>query len=187
MLSTARGLELSESWLPRLVAERVGTSGLDGAVDRAPDPIPFIDLSMLWTNNTPDAQHLHASVHRASRTIIASNPNTVTLQDAWSFDVGPSPAAPIPFAIDNGIASRVKITRSTDPDVLFGRIFRDTPDWVGNVEIGQVASGDSVHFRYRCAFSTPSEFRTGNSPRHEAFARWARLRLWAAPWLTGSI
>lgn len=187
MLSTNRGTGYAETFLPRMVAERMATSGRDGGVDRAPDAIPFIDTDLLWTNNSDDPQHLQMSVHRASRFLVSSNPNTLVVDDAWSFATGPSPTAPAPTGANNGFGSRVKTTRSTAATVAFGRIFRDHPDWVSYVEIGALDPGETVHFRYRALFSTPGEWRAGTSPRHEMNARWCRLRLWAAPWLNGSI
>jgi len=187
MLSTNRGTGYAESFLPRMVAERMATSGRDGGVDRAPDALPFIDTDLLWTNNSGDPQHLQMSVHRASRLLVSSNPNTLVVDDAWSFAVGPSPSAPAPVGANNGFGGRVKITRASGATVAFGRLFRDHPDWVSYVEIGAIDPGDTVHFRYRALFSTPGEWRAGTSPRHEMNARWCRLRLWAAPWLNGSI
>lgn len=187
MVSTNRGTGMAESWLPRIVAERMVTSGRDGATERAPDQVAFIDTDLLWTNTTGDPQHLYMSVHRASRSLVTSTPNTVTLDDAWSFDVGDSPAAPIPAANDKGFGARIKRNRSTETTVSFCRLFRDIPDWVSNVDIGYIGPDESVHVRYRALYSTPGEWRTGNSARHEMYARWARLRLWASPWVSGSI
>lgn len=187
MLSQSSGTGAADSWFPRLVSERMATSGKDGNVDRTPDAIPFIDTDMLWTNTAAETQHLMMSIHRASRSLVASNPNTLTLDDAYTFDVGASPSAPTPAGTNQGFGSRVKVNRSTEAVVGFGRIFRDVPDWISYVDIGAIDPGDTVHFRYRALFSTPGEWRTANTPRHEMYARWARLRLWAAPWLTGSI
>ena len=82
MVSTNKGTEYSEGFLPRMVAERMATSGKDGGVDRAPDALPFIDTDLLWTNNSSDPQHLQMSVHRASRFLVASNPNTIVAVDS---------------------------------------------------------------------------------------------------------
>lgn len=188
MISDSNGLGFSKSWFPRLVRERFAASTQDGVVDRAPDPIPFIDTDLIWTNTTEEAQHLIMSVHKASRSIVSSNPNTVVLDDAYAWDVGESPSAPRPSSTRNGNGARVKITRATSSAApAFGRFFRDWPDVVAYEEIGQIDPGDSVHFRYMCLFSTPGEWRAATQPRHEAFARWVRLRLWAAPMVTGAI
>ncbi|TCN51774.1 hypothetical protein EV641_109165 [Rhodococcus sp. SMB37] len=187
MLSTSKGTGFAPSWLPSLLAERMATSGRDGQVDRAPDGVPFIDTDILWTNTSDDPMHLHMSVHRASRSLVTSNPNTVTIDDAYSFDVAVSPSAPLAAVTDNGFGARLKANRSTSTSVLFGRFFRDIPDWVTNVDIGLIEPGETVHFRYRALFSTPGQWRTGSSARHEMYARWCRLRLWGAPWVEGSI
>lgn len=187
MLSQTSGTGFSESWLPRMVAERMATSTRDGDVDRAPDAIPFIDTSVLWTNTSKETQHLQMSVHRASRSLVTSTPNLLVIDDAWAFDIGKSPNAPIPTVQDNGVGIRIKGLPSTAPNNVFGRLFRDTPDWISYVELGPIDPDDTLHFRYRALFSTPGEWRSATSPRHEASARYTRLRLWAAPWLTGSI
>lgn len=187
MFSGGNGTGFEQSWLPTLQAERFASSGRDGTVDRSPDPIPFIEADLHWTNNYDAPVDLRMSVHRASRTLIASNPNTAALNDAVSFETGDNPSAPIPFNDDNAFAVRTKVTGSTQSVVEFGRIFRDVPDWVGYVPIGRLDPGLSVHFRYRCLFSTPGEWRAGSSPRMEVFARWARLRLWSSPLLDGSV
>lgn len=187
MFSQTSGTGFSESWLPRMVAERMATSGKDGEVGRTPDAVPFIDTDMLWTNTTAEPQHLQMSIHRASRTLVTSNPNTLALDDVWAFDIGASPRAPTPTGTGSGFASRFKINRSVAASAQFGRLFRDVPDTVGYVEVGAIDPGDTLHFRYRALFSTPGEWRSAHTPRHEMNARWARLRLWAAPWLEGSI
>lgn len=174
------------SWLPTLVTERMAVSGRDGTADRAPDQVPFIDTDILWSNTSTDTVHVVVSVHRASRSLVSSSPNTLVLDDAWTFDIGPSPSAPPPSGTSNGIGTRAKTRRSTQ-SLAFTRIFRDYPDWVSYVEVGAVDPGMSVHFRYRALFSTPGEWRTAVQPRHEVFARWARLRMFTSPWVTGVI
>jgi hypothetical protein len=188
LISDSNGLGFAKSWLPRMVSERFAPSTKDGLVDRAPDPIPFIDTDISWTNSAAEPQHLAMAVHRASRTIITSNPNTIVLDDAYSWDVGPSPLAPRPSGTFNGFGGRVKTTRSTDTTPpQFSRLFQDQADWIHYEEIGRIDPGDTVHFRYMCLFSTPGEWRAATQPRHEAYARWVRLRLWAAPMVTGAI
>lgn len=187
MASTSKGTGFAPSWLPRMVAERMASSSRDGTTERAPDGVPFIETDILWTNTTGDPLHLHMSLHRASRSLVTSNPNTVTIDDAYSFDVGVSPSAPIPAVTNNGFGARLKASRSTSTSVLFGRLFRDIPDWISNVDIGPIDPGESLHFRYRALYSTPGQWRTGTSSRHEMYARWARLRLWSAPWVNGSL
>lgn len=186
MASDSTGLGFARSWLPTMVAERMAVSGRDGTADRAPDQIPFIDTEILWSNTTDDTVHVNVSVHRASRFLLSSSPNTMVLDDAWSFDIGESPSAPTPGGTSNGIGVRVKTRRSTQA-LAFSRVFRDFTDWVSYVEVGAVDPGDSVHFRYRCLFSTPGEWRTAVQPRHEANARWARLRMFTSPWVDGAI
>ena len=185
LISDSRGLRLAEPWLPRVVGERFAASTRDGAVDRAPDQIPFIETDLIWTNRSSSDQHVMVSVHRASRSLVSSNTNTVALDDVWSHAVGVSPTAARPTGTRSGLGTRVSVTRPSVPQVQFARIFADRDDWVSYEEIGKVPAGETVHFRYMCLFSTPGPWRTPPQPRHEAYARWVRLRMWASPYLTG--
>lgn len=186
VISDYTGTGFSQAWLPLVVADRMATSGKDGNVDRSPDQVPFIDSEILWTNSFTDPVHIAVSVHRAPRSLVTSSPNTLALDDAWTFDVGVSPNAPIPFGTDNGVGIRVS-TRQSFRSLVYTRLFRDYPDWLSYVHVGVVDPGSTVHFRYRCLFSTPGGWRTPVQPLHIAQARWARLRMWAAPWTTGVI
>lgn len=188
MLSTDRGLEFAPNWLPRLVAERFVGSVKDGSVDRAPDPLPFIQADFSWTNTTPVSQHLHVGIHRASRSFVTTNPNTVAIDDAVSWEVAESPSAPRPSATYSGIGGRAQLTRPTNTEIQFAYLFGDRDDGVLNYEVGEVVPGFTLHFRYNCLYSTPGPWRVGEEPppRFEAFCRWVRLRCWAAP-LLGSV
>lgn len=181
MISAPGKLGLAQSWFPRVVAERMVVSTRDGVVERAPDPIVFIDAEMSWTNSTGTLQHARMNVHRASRQLITSNPNTLALDDGCVWDVGVNPNAPAPTPNRSGNGLRLKMTRSYQNDLQFARMFTDLDDWSSLEDIGKVYPGETVHFRYRCVFSTPGEWRTALQPRHEAYARWVRLRLLASP------
>lgn len=183
MISNSSGTGLARAWLPRLVAERFATSTRDGAVDRAPDQLVFIDTDLTWRNTSGAWQAVQLSLHRASRTLITSNPNTVSLDDALSWDIGAAPSAPVPTAVGDGAAIRLKSSPSSETNMIYGKMFHDADDTVSWHELGSVADGETVHVRYRCLFSTPGEWRTAVKPQFEAWARWARLRLWASPWL----
>lgn len=180
------GVEFTPEWFPSMVAERMAVSTRDGAVDRAPDQIPFIDTEILWTNTSDSSVHVMVSVQRGSRSVVASSPATLVLDDAWTFDVGTSPAALTPYATQAGVGARFKDRRTTDPDI-FNRVFRDFPDFLSYVEVGEVRAGESVQFRYRCLFSTPGEWKSVPSPRYEASARWARLRMFTSPFVAGVV
>lgn len=188
MISDANGFGFARSWFPRIVRERFAVSTRDsGTVDRAPDAIAFIDTDLTWTNDTAEDQHLTLGVHKASRQIITSNPNTVALDDAVTWDVGPSPVAPTPAIVNNGMGARLKTTRNATATLELGRMFREDADSIHYEEIGLITPGNSVHVRYRALYTTPGVWRSAVAPRHEAFARWCRLRLWASPYVTGVI
>lgn len=187
MLSDAGGTGFSQSWLPTMAAERFLVSTKDGPVDRAPDPVPFIDGDILYAN--PYASPLHAmmSVHKASRFLMTSNPNTLVLDDVYTWDIGPSPVAPAPSGSVSGFGIRGQQNRQSQTPMIFARMFRDEADAVSYVDLGEIPVGEALHFRYRCLFTTPGNWRTPLQPRHEAAARYTRLRLWTAPWTTGVV
>lgn len=186
MVSESSGTGFSGAWLPTLAAESFVTSGKDGAVDRSPDQVPFIDAEMLWTNSYDDPVYAMASIGKAPRSIVTSTPNTLVLDDAYSWDIAVSPSAPTPFGANNGSGERVQNSPTTIA-VGYLRYFRDFPDAVSYVSLGEVDPGESVHFRYRCLFSTPGNWRAAVQPLFLAYARYARLRLWVSPWTTGSV
>lgn len=186
MISDSVGTGFSQSWLPAMTAERTPTSGKDGNVDRAPDQVPFIDSEILWTNSYADPVHVGVSIHRAPRSFTSSSPNTLVLDDAWTFDIGDSPSAPVPTGTNSGVGIRFQ-TRQNAYALVYTRIFRDFPDSVSYVEVGAVDPGQTMHFRYRCLFSTPGGWRTPVQPLHIAQARFARLRMWTGPWVSGSV
>lgn len=186
MISDSVGTGFSAAWLPTMVAERLATSGKDGDVTQAPDQVEFISSEILWTNATDDPVHAMVSIGRASRSLVTSSPNTLVLDDAWTWDVGLSPTAPTPYGTNSGVGIRWQSKQAFD-SLIYTRFFRDFPDSTSYQDIGAIDPGDSVHFRYRCLFSTPGGWRTPVQPLMTAAARYARLRLWTAPWTTGSI
>lgn len=183
MISNPRGTGLSAAWLPRIVSERFAESVKDGEVSRAPDPVPVIDVDLIWTNNTGAWQNCHLIVERAPRSIVTSNPNTIVLEDGVSWDVGVSPRAAVPISSGDGIGARIKTTPNILNETIYGRLFVDWDGWCSRYAIGTVADGETVQVRYQCTLTTPGSWRGGSSPLHQAHARWARLFLWAAPLL----
>ncbi|MGI5216248.1 DUF7172 family protein [Nocardia sp. CA-290969] len=185
MLSTQRGTDLAQAWLPYIPAERFATSSADGQVGQAPDPVPVIDTDLIWTNTSGAWQSLHLITHRAPRSIVSGNANTVVLSDAVSWDIGLSPNAPVPPVTTDGIAGRLKTT----PTLLgsrfhwYARLFNDWDDWQTIDALGAIAAGETVQVRYQCVVTTPGEWRTGGNAMQEVNARWVRLQLLAAPLL----
>lgn len=186
LISDSTGTGFTQSWLPTMAVERMATSGKDGNVDRAPDQVPFIDSEILWSNPYDEAVHTMISIHRAPRSITTSTPNTLVLDDAWTWDIGESPSAPTPFGTNSGVGVKVQSRQSFESQ-QYSRLFRDFPDSVSYQDLGAVDPGEALHFRYRCLYSTPGTWRTPVQPLHIASARWARLRLWTAPWVTGVV
>ena len=187
LLSDSKGFGFSRSWLPQIVTERFATSTRDGTVDRAPDQVPFIDTNLVWTNTFTDPLHLSLTVQRAPRTLITSNPNLLVLDDAVSWDIGAAPSASAAVATHSGVGARIKFQRFSASNLFFGREFADFDDSVQYQDIGVINPAETVQVRYRCLFSTPGQWRVAIQPRHEASARFARLRLWSSPYVAGVI
>ncbi|WP_029926370.1 DUF7172 family protein [Nocardia otitidiscaviarum] len=183
MISGPSGTGLAAAWLPRIAAEHFAVSSRDGQAARAPDAVPLIDADLIWTNTTGAWQDCHLTLHRAPRTIVTSNPNTLVLDDALAWDVGISPRAALPAAVGDGIGARIKTTPTQLNETIYSRLFNDWDDWISTHHIGSVANGETVHIRYQCLMTTPGEWRGGTSPMHQVHARWARLQLLAAPLL----
>ncbi|MCM6777944.1 hypothetical protein NDR87_31400 [Nocardia sp. CDC159] len=181
MISGPRGTALADGWYPRIVAERFLTSTRDGDVARAPDPVPFIQGEVTWTNTTGAVQQCWIGTHRAPRVIVAANPNTYVLDDAISWDVALSPDAPAPFAAEDGVGARCQTTPFAANQVGYTRLFRGWDDSVRVDQIGDVPAGHTVHVRYAALYTTPGSWRAPNQGLQVVRAYWARLRLFAAP------
>lgn len=184
MISGPNGTGFADGWLPRIVAQRFVVSTRDGEVQRAPDPVPFIQAEMSWSNDTGATQRCWLGTHRAPRVIVAANPNTYALDDAISWDVGLSPNAPQPYATENGIGARLQTTPNTANEMGYTRMFRGWDDSVRMDEIGEVADGQTVHIRYAALYTTPGSWRAPNQGLQVVRAYWVRLRLWATPGAT---
>jgi hypothetical protein len=188
MISDSNGLGVRRTWLPHIVAEQFLESTKDGEIKLSPDPVTMIDGDLTWFNNSPDRVHVAVNVHRAPRSIIAQNPATVAIHDAWTHRIGTAPSADYPSVTQDTFGGRLQIDRaSAAPDaVVFGRFFLDGDDSMTWVDVGEVPPGQSFHFRYLAAVQTPNVWiiPTGDdagTPRWEAYARWTRLTAWGSP------
>jgi len=188
MISNTDGLGMSHTWFPRVIAEQFLESTKDGEIKLSPDPVTMIDGDLTWFNNTPDRQQVWVMVHTAPRSIIAQNPATVVIHDAWTHQIGKTPNADFPSVIANTFGGRLQIDRSSAaPDVVkFGRYFLDGDDSQTWVDLGVVPPQQSFHFRYLAAVQTPNVWIIPTSddagqPRWEAYARWTRLVAFGSP------
>lgn len=184
MISDTNGLGMRRGWFPRVVAEAFLGSTKDGEIQRAPDPVTMIEGDLSWFNNSPDDQLVSVMVKRAPRSITTTNPNTVILHDAWTYDVGESPLADSPSVMQDSTGGRLQIDRASiaADDLQFGRLFIDADDSQTMVGVGLVPSMQAMHFRYLCAVQTPGTWTTpAENGRFEAQARWARLIALASP------
>lgn len=181
LFSTPRGTGPADAWMPRIVTERFVPSARDGQVARATDPVPFIEAELSWTNTTGAAQRIWLGTHRAPRQIVAANPNTYALDDAWTWDIGLSPNAAAPYAAEDGIGAKGQGTPWNYNQVHYARMWRGWDDSVRHDLVGVVEHGNTVHIRYAALFTTPGQWRNPANTMHIVRAFWVRLRLWAVP------
>lgn len=185
MLSDARGTGMALAWYPRIVAEAFLESTKDGPIKLSPDPVTMIDGDLTWYNDSDADQQVWVNVHRAPRSIVAQNPSTVIIHDAWSFQVGESPRADPPSVIQDAFGGRMAIDRGAvaADQLQFGRLFLDGDDSQAFVPLGVVPDRQMFQFRYLAAVQTPGVWTAPSEyePRWEANARWTRLQALAAP------
>lgn len=185
MISDGNGLGLRDTWFPRILDEQFLKSTKDGKISIAPDPVVMIDGDLTWNNNSEDRVAVHVLVHRAPRSIIAQNPSTVIITDAWSKQIGPNPQAERPTVVADAFGGRLQIDRQSvaRDQIQFARWYLNSDETQSYVPIGVVPPHQSFHFRYMAFVQTPgtwivpSEFE----PRWEANANWTRLIAMGGP------
>lgn len=184
--SDISGLRMAAEWHPRLVAEVTETATKDGPVDRVADPVDTVAAELRWTNATSTYQTVSVIVSRPSRSVVTSNPNMVALVDGVSAAISmTTPNAPIPSVTRGpGGGVRLKTTRSTVSTPAFGRVFADILGGTSE-HVYNVGPGLSIHFRYRCAITTPGDWRPPSNGVTEAYARFVNLKMYAYPFVTG--
>lgn len=189
MLSNVNGLGVAKNWLPRVVQEAFLQSTKDGDIKISPDPVTMITGDLAWYNNTADPQEITVLVHRAPRAIIAQNPTTIVIHDAWTSLISPiGQSADYPSVYADTFGGRLQIDRpDVDPDNLqYGRYFLNGDDSQAYVYIGVVPPSWSFNFNYLAAVQTPGIWiQPGASAnfdgRWEADANWTRLLALANP------
>jgi hypothetical protein len=185
MISDTNGLGMRSTWFPRIVDEAMLKAEKDGDIQYAPDPVTTISGSLYWFNNSPDDQIVSVLVKRAARSIITTNPCTVTLQDGWTFQVSENPTADDPAISTDGFGGKLlKDTASTAADKLeYGRLILDTDVSQAWVSLGVVPAREAFHFRYLCAVFTPGLWIEAEkpAPKYSATARYTKLTAFASP------
>lgn len=187
----AAGLPMLQPWsVPRLVADVRAVSGGDGKLfpEQALPGKLMIDQRVGWRNDSPLESMVLIRVTRGSRRWIVSNPNAVQFRDRWTWVIDPddlTPAMPVTTGIYNsqvGSALDVGTNSVAEPNPGMQWVWSDAnsaDEWVG-----PVPPGEKLNLWYRCYVWTPPPFSDNgnkNSPRHEAYAGWARIQLIAFP------
>jgi hypothetical protein len=185
MISDYRGTGVSQTWLPRKVAEQFLESTKDGDIKLSPDPVTMIDGDLTWFNDSSDPQHAWVTIHRAPRSIVAQSPATVIIHDAWTYLVGVDPQADTPSVTADTFGGRLQIDRGSvaPADLLYARYFLSSDDSQVYVDCGVVPAQQSLHFRYLSAVQTPNIWTepTAFTAKWSATANYARLIALAAP------
>ena len=185
------GLLRLESWsVPRLVADVRAMSGGDGtlAPEQALPGKLLIDQQVGWRNTTPLEAMVLIRVVRASKRWLVSNPNAIQFRDRWTYIMDTddlTPTMPVTTGIYNsqvGSAMDVGTNSVAEPNPGQQWVWSDAncaDEWVGPVQ-----PGEKLNVWYRCYVWTPPPFSDNankNSPKHEAYAGWARIMLTAFP------
>lgn len=181
-------LRLQPWSVPRLVADVRITSAGDGKVypTITPPGKLLIAGQVQWRNNTPLEQQILTRVTRGPRAWITSNPNAIQIQDRWTYGVDTEPADPITTDIHNGqtgsaIDFGTNSVAEPQPGVQWMWTDINTSDeWIATL----LAPEETFAMRYACYVWTPPPWSNNankNQPKHEAYARWARLSLMAFP------
>jgi len=185
LISTVDGVGLRRGWFPRIVAEKYLTATKDGEIKRSPDPVPTILGDVTYVNGDPDPQTVIVQLQRGPRSIVTQSPNTVVIHDAWSWAVGADAAADFPSVGQETFGGGLQVDRpeAAAKDIKYGRTFLDCDSSQTWIPVGDIPPGESLHFRYLAAIQTPGVWTTPSEfePRWEAFARWARLLVFAGP------
>lgn len=175
--------------IPRPVGDVRANSGGDGKIVKPELTLPgklMINQQIGWRNDTPLPQQLLIRVTRGPRSWITSNPNAVQIRDRWSFAVDAAPEVPVTTSIFNGqTGSAVDFGTNSVAEPVPGVQWMWTDvntadEWVPYL----VEPEQQFNLWYRCYLWTPPPFSDNankNNPKHEAYAHWARLQLWAYP------
>jgi len=185
MLSTTCGLGVAQTWLPTVVEQAFLQSVNDGTIQIAPDPVTMISGSLTWYNAAADPVVMWMLIHRAPRAIVAQDPSTVIITDAWSFQVGSNPAVTSPAVTDDWFGGKLMIDRPSTiaANLTYARYFLQGDDSVTYVPIGQVDAGQTLVFSYLAGVQTPGVWTTPTTfqGEYEAYAYWTRLVALASP------
>lgn len=188
-LNTTNPALALEKWsVPRMVAQVSGNSAGDGAISSAglttqPGRL-MVDLSLSWTSDAPIPLAMRLVVIRAYRTIITSNPNLVQIWDSWDYGIDRAAATPSSYNLVNSLCTLgFDIGTDNAAQPYPGKFTNDFPA-TASEEWYTLPAGSTLNVKYRSYCWTPppwSNNANANSPVHEAWARSAKLRLWAFP------
>jgi len=187
----AGGALLLQPWsVIRPVVSVVAKSMNDGKLKpqiTAPGKL-MIDQKFGWRNDGPLDQLVVIRVTRGPKEWVVSNPNVIQFRDRWTSVIDKkslTPEVPVTTGYFNsqcGSGFDVGTNSVSEPDVgvQFGWADVSTDEEI----VGPVKPGQTINAWFRCYVWTPWPFSDNankNSPRHEAYARWAKLEILTLP------
>lgn len=191
IVSTTAGMGMRRSWLPGYLKGSYLLSTKDGEIERSPDPVTMIEGDLSFYNGSGGPREVWVSVQRAPRSIVTTQPATVILQEAYTFDIGVDPSAEEPSVFRDAFGGKMQTDKAatSGKDLKYGRYFLDDLDSLVKVPCGVVPVGQGLHFRYICAVQTPGVWTTPTEepPRYEANARYVRLIADSLPAMEGTL
>lgn len=159
-----------------------GTYGALGTPGRT-----HIDMELAWVNNTGLPQFVFAEAERGPWFIAVSSPNEAAFRDRLTTAVGVSARAIEPDITStfDGMFSLYYFSAGSflsapDSANSFGSHDRSR---FTNMDATMLQAGETISARYRCNLITNTPFRSiTGPPNYDARARFARLRIYAAPY-----
>lgn len=162
----------------RMVVKLRKDSVNDGPFGSTPTPgRTHIDAETSWVNNTGVPQFVQVEAERGPWAIIQATPNQAYFKDNLTAAVGVNARAADPAPV-NGSTSYYY--HATDSANTFWA--QDRSRWMyGTLPVCQ--PGETVSARYQVALETFGRWLTPNGDKalYEAYARYAILRIFAAP------
>lgn len=181
-------LQLAPWSVPRNVVDVKAMSTGDGKVtpQTALPGKMLIEQQVNWINESPLDALVLIRVTRGPRYWLTSTPNAIQIRDRWTRDVDRQPDPPVVSGIFNSqCGSAIDLGTNSVAEPKPGLQWM----WQGSTSTDEwypfpIAPGQNLRLWYRCYYWTPppwSDNANKNSPKHQVFARWARIQLIAFP------
>lgn len=178
--STNIATMLASGTMPRLVTQQRSESSNDGDIQQLSDPVPMIDTTLRWRNDTDLDQQAVVEIYMAARSMVVSNPNALEVSDQYGIVIGSTTKEP---DLQSSLGSSMTRSRLNDfraPSMAFQTTFDDRPG--GSVWLcpGTVGAGQEIAVRYFCSVTTPGTWRNPKEENMSVKVNYARIALFAS-------